>query len=177
MGSVDLIIIGGGDSLRGFDFDRLPKGVPIWAVNWAACFLPRYDKLIALDGFQEGYPTTDIETERTLHGGRWDRQGPGINRKPGHVGRINHSIFFAVNIALHEGFRNIVILGADQRGHRHWYDPEYVNINWNFRQFDIYFRAIAEGLEIGESVTLVESSCEHLPNLTFKQFWAKVEID
>ncbi len=167
MQKFDLTIIAGGDSLRGFDFSQIPGEV--WAINWAAKHMVdlgvKPDRLIHFDKFQQGYPT-NISTETIVpHFGEWFNRGEYINREPGCVGNLNSSMIFAVNVALNKGYRNIVVLGADQRGCRHWYDPIETNIAWNFDLFETFLWLLAEHLKKrpGEMVTLVESAAKRWP--------------
>ena len=167
MQKFDLTIIAGGDSLRGFDFSQIPGEV--WAINWAAKHMidrgAKPDRLIHFDRFQKGYPA-NIQTETIVpHFGEWFNRGEQINRNPGQVANLNSSMIFAVNVALNKGYRNIVVLGADQCGNRHWYDPETTNIQWNFDLFETFLWLLSKHLETrkGELVTLVETASRKWP--------------
>jgi len=167
MNQFDLTIIAGGDSLRGFDFKQIPGEV--WAINWAAKHMVdlgvKPDRLIHFDKFQQGYPT-NIPTETIVpHFGEWFNRGEAINRAPRCVANLNSSMIFAVNVALNKGYRNIVVLGADQSGCRHWYDPIETELTWNFELFDKFLQILAGHLKSrpGELVTLVETASKRWP--------------
>lgn len=163
----DVTIIAGGDSLRGFPFEKI-RG-EIYAINYAGVFLPRFDRLCGLDGKRKDYPEGPFETV-VGHGGRWRMKGQKINREPGFVGNINHSVFFAVNVAIQEGAKDIVILGADQRGNRHWYDSEDHFSVYPFDRYDRFFETMSRFVAEDESIILVESACPHLPVLSLKNY-------
>lgn len=175
---IDLIIIAGGDSLRGFDWNILPDDIPIWVINHACCHVPRYDAIFALDGRMPNYPK-DFPINTKKNGDRpilpidieWKRNRiSALCREPGTVGGINHSPFFAINAALNKGFRDIFVLGCDQRGNRHFYDPIETHEVYNFHKYDICFGKLARDLRPEENITLVESACEHFPRMSLEEF-------
>ena len=180
---IDLIIIAGGDSLRGFDWSILPDDVPVWVINHACRFVPKYDAIFALDGRLNVYPK-DFPVNTKARGTRptlpidieWKRNPiSAICREPGVVGGINHSPFFAINAAINKGLRNIYVLGCDQKGNRHFYDPPETHEVYNFKKYDIIFAKIARDLQPGENVTLIESACSHLPGMSMEEFKSSLQ--
>ena len=166
---MSVTIIAGGDSLRDFPFEAITG--EIYAINYAATHLPRYDRLISFDPPKKDYPTRNIETLDHC-GGRWHNHGDTLNRKPGCVANLNHSVYFAVNVAIQLGHKQIIVLGADQRGNRHWYDPRETDLHFHFGLYDKYFKFLARDLQPwnGEMVTMVDSDCKHLPNMSMEQY-------
>jgi hypothetical protein len=168
----DLTIIASGNSLRGFDFDQIPG--TRWAINYTAKQLHeagiRIDRALCFDKRMPDYPKELYYDTIVPHFGRWHNRGEKLNREPMQVGNLNHSVAFAINVALQEGYKNIIVLGADQQGDKHWYSPEDFSYKWNFELFDLFFKIISKGLFPGEVVTLVESACKHLPSISMNQY-------
>lgn len=137
------LIIGGGESLKGFDFgttENFPGA--IITVNRVIEHLPRADYWISIDlakpqrpleeqrencYYYAGYPT--IETEYNI------REGVHYLEKvtPGKGGdyslqedktRITggDSMYAALGLAYHMEAKEIIILGMDCYGYGHWYD-------------------------------------------------------
>jgi hypothetical protein len=160
-------IIASGDSLRGFPFE-LVKG-PIFAINYAACHIPRHDKLCCFDAPRPEYPAKNIET-LAQHGGRWINEGERINREPGKVGNMNGSAVFAINIALQLGYKHITLLGCDNAGVGHFYDSPETKHKWNFPHFRNMFRVAAQCLRPGEFVRAVESSLDCFYSVSMEDY-------
>lgn len=169
---MNLTIIASGDSLRGFDFNQIPG--TRWAINYTGKHLYEmgipFDRMLCFDKIMPDYPKDVFIDTIVPHFGRWHNRGEKLNREPMQVGNLNHSVAFAINVALQEGYKNIIVLGADQQGNKHWYSPDDFSQTWNFGLFDMFFKIISKGLLPGESVTLVESACKHLPGITLDQY-------
>jgi hypothetical protein len=124
-------IICTGASLKDFDFSQI-KGHKI-AVNYAFKYID-YDILVALDdpkrhGFlQRDLHTNQLWADKYNHGTGWKKTAfKGIDRTEGCIGACNGSLFAAINIALHLGFKEIDVYGADMRltnGYSHFYSEK-----------------------------------------------------
>lgn len=132
--------VGGGPSLRGFDFSRL-RGRRCVAVNRAFEVVPWAEVLFFMDlRFWNWYsrqvletvsPETRIVTAAAgIRHPRVEtvvaRGGAGLETKWGFVRHGNNSGYAAVNIAVQLGARLVVLLGYDMRpdagGRHHWHD-------------------------------------------------------
>lgn len=124
-------IIGGGNSLRGFDLEQI-DGFRI-AINKAANYID-YDIVVAIDHpdilKKHGIPFDNLHTQTKYGVGRgWTLTGTRqIVRHPERIGNFNGSLFAAINIALNLGFNEIEVYGADGKigddGLIHFYDNE-----------------------------------------------------
>lgn len=158
----DLTIIASGDSLRGFDFSQVSG--PIWAINYTGKHLHemgiKVDRLLCFDRIRPDYPKKLYIDTIVPHGGRWFNRGEKLNRQQDCVANLNSSTIFAINVALQEGYKRIAVLGADQQGVRHWYDPIEHSQTWNFDLFNKFFWIVSNQLLPGEMVYLVESAAK-----------------
>jgi hypothetical protein len=129
-------LIGGGPSLRGFDFDRLQgKGI-IVAINDAVRFAPFADCLVSIDtkwmnrryGVLRGFQgesviiVPDDYITRHRHATRLYRvNAVGISPTPGAVHTGENSGFAALGLSIMRGARTIYLLGYDmtEAGHFH----------------------------------------------------------
>jgi len=158
-------VVGGGPSLRGFDWSRLQSRRVI-AVNRAFEKLPdaevvyfsdlrfwnwNKDALLRHTGRKascmrklrhpeiESYETTGIS---------------GLETTPGKIRHGNSSGYAAINVAVHRGAQEIVLLGFDMRfvdGRCHWHDGYPVaNVEKSFKQMVKYFDTLVGPLkEVG----------------------------
>jgi len=140
----EVFIIGGGESLKYFDFDRL-KGKDVIACNvafkwvpwckvvtfWDQQFWRKYgDELLA-------HPAYKVTIEGLAHGVEDDkimRFDPNIN------GNVNDTGHFSIRIALNFGAEIIYLLGFDaDGGHFHdEYPEEWKSSNWFHSHFGCY---------------------------------------
>lgn len=160
-------IVGGGPSLRGFDFEKL-RGQHVIAVNCACEQVPFADALFFGD-YEWGVGYRSLW--KTFHGmvitchADWLQNTSGVkvmNKEAGY-GLTDHrdAIAFnqnsgagAINLAVHFGARRIVLLGFDQKvdgnaTHYHSYYKRGVekDPNWRYRKYILAFPFIAEHLE------------------------------
>jgi len=137
---VPVFIIGGGTSLRGFDFDILRgRGITV-GVNVAA-FLARTDVMFSIDHALHRARRDEIEAFAASGGEVWFALAPnntlfwpGVNyieRRggvfAGHPREVHgtHSGFAALNFAAHKRARTVYLLGIDMccgRDATHWHD-------------------------------------------------------
>lgn len=119
-------IICTGDSLRGYDFDKI-QGYRI-GVNFAYMYL-EVDETVIFDDPRNF--TKNIVNPQYLKpfGGQWTPEGRALNLKPGYVSNVNVSLFMAINIAIHRGFTDLHIYGADNRVDKclHFYDNQEIS--------------------------------------------------
>ena len=162
-----LTIVASGDSLRGFPFSALRNVGEVWAINYASRDLPFATRIIAGDGRMAGYPKhvpVYCWHRRRPHHQETDiivrQHGKGINRRKGFVGRKSHSPFCALNLAVNEGHKNILVLGCDNTGARHYYDPEDALIPMRHDRYEANLAEFAYGLLPEETVTLVGSALQ-----------------
>ena len=139
-----VLIVGGGESLVGFDFDQIIDfdGVII-TVNNVISYLPRADYWITVDlakpqkaleklrrdcYYYAGYPfySDGYEMVNGVHyldkvvpkkGGSYELQ----EEKDSITGAVD-SIYGALNLAYHFEAKELIILGMDCYGFGHWYD-------------------------------------------------------
>jgi hypothetical protein len=137
-------IIGGGISLRDFDFERI-RGRRTIAVNRSACYLPWASAFFTIDTGRNYNHTLDELKEKQFSGEKWVcvnseeyariRYDEGVRyvRKIMDYGIANtsHYIFSnfnsgaaAINLAVHKGCKRIILLGVDMLKGPYWYDPE-----------------------------------------------------
>jgi hypothetical protein len=132
-----IYIVGGGPSLKGFDFERL-RGKNVIAVNKAIFFVPFAQVLYWSDArFYEWYgETTDkfngIKVTNKPHPKRSDiinlvdTGKDGLELEPHAVRHGGNSGYAAMNVAYHLGARKIVLLGFDMQnakgGETHFHD-------------------------------------------------------
>jgi hypothetical protein len=135
-----VFILGGGPSLRGFDFGRL-RGLRTIAVNQAAAHVAEQDLLFFMDTnwwetnaeLVDRWAGVPVTTSRNAR-----RRGPKLRQvlttpgpgfPPGLVRRGRSSGHTAIGLAIALGARLIVLLGFDMRGEgtRSHFHDRYVN--------------------------------------------------
>lgn len=138
-----LYSVGGGPSLRGFDWDRLGHRRVI-AVNRAFEALPGAEIVYFTDArfWRWHHEPLKEHAGRLITAAREARIIPpcarlefvritgtkGLDTRPGHVRSGNNSGYAAINLAVHEGAKRIVLLGYDmayqsnEQGGTHWHD-------------------------------------------------------
>lgn len=130
-----IYLVGGGPSLRGFDWSRL-EGKRVIAINRAFQVIPWAEIVY----FSDSQFWLWFKNELVLHGGRkitvakidhpaverYKADGPkGLATKPGRLRTGNSSGYAAINLAVHMGARRIVLLGYDMefaKSGTHWHD-------------------------------------------------------
>lgn len=129
-------VIGGGPSLKGFDFESL-RGLPCYAANKAAIFVP-WGNLVSIDGdFYRNYPeiieSFSVRAYLAPPGGQnrlysqanYFHRSRGrdiFERKESALPGLN-SGFAALSLAVRHGFKRIALLGIDmQPGKGHFHD-------------------------------------------------------
>lgn len=136
------VIVGTGESLKGFDFPSLGAGrFRVLAVKQAHRDLPFADACFGLDvawPFWARPELVEVAKRCELYIAQPDQEAlapaiPGaiylrrlrtnesFTRDPGAVEGMGNSGFGALNLALHKGARRIALLGFDYRGEH--YDP------------------------------------------------------
>ena len=147
----NLLILGRGDSLqKGFDFF---KGV-IWCLN----DLPeKCDRRINWDGGVEGAEKLKV------WGGKWENEGNWLNKEKGKVANFNTSLCFALNIAYHEGFYRIYLLGFDNRPSKND-RSDYRNL---FTMMQKYCKKFERDMP---NVYLIDSAIEAFNHITHSEF-------
>lgn len=135
----EVFLIGGGPSLRGFDFECL-RGRVLVAVNDAAVHVPFASALFSMDASWirnrremvdefAGEKYLAVAPDFHFANGpvacylKRDRQGRGLSTNPGviHLGGGN-SGYGALNLAVLKGATRIVLLGYDLTGpNQHWH--------------------------------------------------------
>lgn len=130
-------LIGGGPSLRGFDWEQL-RGKKVIAINRAFQVLPWADVLYWTDAqFYKWYkheidefkgmkvtcrPVDILNKEITLLKGTRDL---GLDLRPGYICDGNNSGYGALNLAVKLGVKRIYLLGYDlhsEPGQTHWHN-------------------------------------------------------
>jgi len=138
------IILGSGYSLKGFKFWSL-KDEDVFAVNKMGYFAPFAKNIVFWDGnFYDRerkklnklkgkkhticYWTRQREDNRDPNIEYWINYGyEKIAREKPFVSNSNMSVLFAINIALHQGYKEIYLLGCDNKltdNYVHFYDKE-----------------------------------------------------
>lgn len=166
-----VLIIGGGESLIGFDFNRL-KGFDgvIVTVNNVINHLPRVDYWITVDPMSNGspqqamvnrkegiyyfcaYPREDDEHYQTVQGVHYlerivpeDKEGLIENymlQEDKDKITTGDSCYGALGLAYHFEASKIILLGIDGYGYGHWYDKsDPYNKGWG-EKFDNYLSRI-----------------------------------
>jgi len=181
-----LTIVCTGESLKGFDFNKIITD--IYVCNQSAFYVIKYDKWIVWDEYKkdkaEWIDSNVVETI-TQHGGKWITEGETLNREKGKVGYMNNTLLLAINIAIHNGYKRIFILGADGKIDRylHFWDKEVANDyiinhykNQVFNYVAIKLKSIKDKLKKDEEIILVESSYSIFKNITFTEY-EKMQLD
>ena len=151
-GDRPVAIVGGGPSLRGFDFDRLRGRFTVLAVNasmfdipfadagfsidrkamrewWARLRQLRYPQYYAVPDFD--LPGITIPPTTQMHF-LLRRPGNVFDRRPGCISAGGTSGFGALHLAYHRGARKIILLGFDYGGRGgNWHHNEQ---HYGFRQ-------------------------------------------
>lgn len=131
-----VILIGGGPSLRGFDFDRLRGRAIVVAINDAIRAAPwadvaftidrqwlarRRDELVRFSGEKiAAMPLGQPAVQGVKFVQR--RRGGGLSDDPAVVHTGDNSGFAALGMALMRGAGNIALLGYDMDRPGHWHD-------------------------------------------------------
>ncbi len=128
-------LVGGGPSLRGFDWSRL-DGRRVIAINRSFEVLPRAEVVYFTDARFWGWFSANLldHSGRLITAGRVSHPrveryrltgAKGIDTKPGCLRHGNNSGFAAINLAYHFGAKRIYLLGydfrygPDERSHHH----------------------------------------------------------
>ena len=133
----EVFLIGGGPSLRGFDFEKL-RGRTTLAINDAVLHIPWATALFSLDVnwarnratvIQEfsgekylALPEDGPEIPGVVYLQR--SRSPGLSTDPSRVCMGGNSGYGALNVAYLKGAKRIVLLGYDFRtirGEKHWH--------------------------------------------------------
>ena len=129
-----VIIVLGGESLRGFDFGSLPADVPIITCNFVIEHIPRAEYWISIDNHRPrrwlpnrppgpkyfyGVPETATWLPTDIHGLRRMPRGPLCDDPREIVS--GSSGYAAINLAYHFYARKGAVLGLDGEG-GHFYD-------------------------------------------------------
>lgn len=156
-------IVGGGPSLKGFDWDRL-DGRRVIAVNRAFAVLPRAEIVYFTDGrIWEVYRANILDHRGKLVTGAAKKHVDhprvenyrltgllGLDRTPGHLRHGNNSGHAALNLAYHLSARRIYLLGFDMiytDGASHWHEGyPWLHRERVFDKMTPHFGAIAAEL-------------------------------
>lgn len=130
-------IIGGGPSLKDFDWNKL-KGKHVIAINKAYKVIPWAEVLYWTDARFYRWNQTDIDSLNCLK--ITCRNAPqlkhdvilltssgrdGLDKRPNFIRAGNNSGFAAINVAYHLGVKRIYLLGYDmhsEQGSTHWHE-------------------------------------------------------
>jgi len=140
-------IIGTGDSLRGYDLDSI-EGYRI-GLN----FTYRYTELDAIALYDDprtwfkDAPEEKVHTLR-VYGGKWENIGSRFQFEEWKVANINFSLIFAMNLAIHWGYKEIDVYGCDNYvdEYLHFYDTEKI-IPSERNRYNVNFPRIERLLE------------------------------
>ena len=116
-------IIGGGSSIRGFDFTTLEGD--IMAVNSAYKYVDaKYS--VFFDNVDEFKKNANNPQYLKQFGGQWENSGSMLNLNPNCVANVNFSIFFAINVAIQLGYTELHMYGFDNEitDKVHFYDDD-----------------------------------------------------
>jgi hypothetical protein len=140
------VIIGGGESLKGFDFSLIPPDCARIGVNGSAEYThldvwftldpgprnmgqlnklpPDVRKVMAVPHSFPRLDYPDVTFLERIEGTKGRLKARlGLYPYPGGVSTGN-SLYGALNLAVHLGVKRIALLGLDAYGDGHWYDPE-----------------------------------------------------
>lgn len=194
-------IIGTGNSLRNFDFSKT-KG-DIFVINEAYKFVD-FHRLFAYDldfvvkvwkdFISKGIDTNFINTifdfypklEDFNNITFWNRAltNKELTRCKYTVSSFNSSACFAINAAFNLGYKEIYLLGIDNKLDNdivHFYDDKkaskqmietYENA---FKMFDVFFNIIAKSLNFDERIISVQSSIECFEKMTMNEYLESFE--
>ncbi len=161
--SKDIIyIVGGGPSLKGYDWNLL-VGKRIIAINRAFQVLPNAEYVYFSDvRFFDWYKESLLQHKGLkITGGKIDHPAvvkykftgiSGLDTRPGHLKSGNNSLYAAMNLAYHLGVNTIVLLGLDMcfsaTRETHWHSG-YITVNMvrQFPKMKPFFVTIAGPLE------------------------------
>lgn len=169
-------IVATGNSLRGFDFSQL-KGFVI-GINFAYQHI-NCDIVVARDNLEKvvGEKIPNLETLKH-HGGTWIPTGKeGVARGKNEVCTYNCTLTTALNIAIQLGYKDIYVLGADnKRGEfNHFYDVlpddwiEHNRVDQFYLNISRFLKGFKEGI-IDERITFVESSIDTFESMTLAEY-------
>lgn len=196
------LIVGGGDSLRDFNFLLLKNGevniMPIFAPNYV--FIELYKKGVKAENwvFWDYHLYTDVKqvVEEFFENGTqihtlnrysldhlvtWNVDSiEGISRKPGNIGQMNSCLAMMINIALQQGFNTIYLLGFDNsvNEYEHWYDKDIICPNRKkdmfhvFKLFDRFMSEICMQLNKDERIIQINDNFEYF-DVVKKEDWIK----
>ena len=187
------IIIGGGNSLRGFDFSKLNDTIPIFSMNshvlelmtrgllcdyWTFWDLENYTKYKEeLEYLKE---LIEIHTINQYDLGLFKEwkvsKEDCISREPDTVGNMNSGLAFTIYIAIHKGFDTIYLLGFENKitDFVHWWDEELpskqtLNLyNTAFKKFNKFMVQIDKDLQHEELIG-VNSGFDFIKNIGFNE--------
>ena len=174
-----LNIIGAGNSLRGFDFSKI-KG-DIMTLNHVYKHIPKFDYIAAWDihiteRLQKFGKKLHTLKHYNIKGSTgWIQRGDYTIKK-GSVASFNASICFALNIGLNLKYKEIYILGADNKAsdYLHFYDTDKNLSECQryerelFPMVDKYMRIISQQTDV--DITMVESEIKHFKNISLDEF-------
>lgn len=155
-------VVGGGASLKGFDWGRL-NGKRVMAVNRAYEVLPQAEVVYFSDfrfwiwnqddlNSHAGRKITSAAKIKQKNIERVKITGlTGIDTTPGCIRQGNNSGYGAINLALHLGATQILLLGFDMKfsgGQCHWHDGYPVlNSEKMLKNMLHYFDTMVEPME------------------------------
>ena len=158
----DFYLVGGGPSLRGFDWSRL-DGKNVIAVNRAFQVLPNAPYVYFSDKRFWDWHGAQLKSYsgRIISGAHRLRVNgvesyqftgvAGLDLTPGKLRHGNSSGYAAINLAVHLGARKIVLLGYDMRmvdDRAHWHDGYPVVARQNvFDKMHAFFETMVPQLK------------------------------
>lgn len=130
-----VVLIGGGPSLRGFNFERLRGEAVVVALNDAAFYVPWADACVSIDRIwllRRRHLLEGFAGERIAVVPEDYRQGPvdtfyrrivapGLSADPGAVNTGGNTGFAALGLAIMRGASKIALLGYDMTEKGHWH--------------------------------------------------------
>ncbi|MEA3451200.1 MAG: hypothetical protein U9Q83_04775 [Bacteroidota bacterium] len=165
-----VVIIGKGDSVFGKDLSGIKS--EIWGLNEAVNHF-RCDRKISWDKHQK---KTDIPFDTIEpHGGEWINKGHHLRRKSGYVANFNSSTMFAINLAIQRNFKEIYLLGFDNKiNHTKFYDTFNEEVYRNlFNLINVWSKIFENGL-IDEKIYVVEGGIEAFNHISYSDFFKMI---
>lgn len=158
-----VFLLGGGPSLRGFDFDRLKGRGVVVAINDAVLHAPWADAVFTIDTVwlqRRRGSLTEFEGERIAAvPPDWDRsawtgftllrrvQRPGLSRGMDAIYTGDNSGFAALGLAIMRDAARIALLGYDLTGPGHWHEGYEWRSRYghaDYQRWASYFPVLAE---------------------------------
>lgn len=161
-------VIASGASLKGFDLETI-GGYRI-GINHVYKYVD-CDAIVCYDSPEIiGIPKELEHKTHTLigynFGTMYDNGSPhGFDRRDGYVVQINASLFMAINVAIHKGFKDIDVYGADMAltdGYIHFYDDKKADerltkhYERRFKKNKLEWEMLEKKLLADESVTFID---------------------